>query len=402
MRDVRAKALDAHSDMSHLMDNDVDTGPGPASEPSTSALRHENLNREHSPEPDLDLDLTRGTHQVWLVKVPKFLIDGWSRIQQDDVPLGHVRVYDPDANGNQPMELILPESPAWPIPIEDPLVRSQFAHMPRKYDMKLTSSTSETYAKNLYAFEEELIDEDDVASDLGVDEDVVPDSVDIKGPRGTGPARGVHKKRRKTALTGTVTNETSVQPQKLQAPVTLSTESKPLLRAGQSRSLLTPEYREILRRRRIESSTPKRSVIMMESGDTGMNNMLAAGVGKGHIKPRATNIVAGAMQSRSGDSTEKFARMPRNELLDLLFNLFDKYSHWSLKRLREETQQPYVYLREVLSTIANQHHNGPYAGSWSLKREYSEGSREGLVSSVNERSQNEISDENQDMEDVVQ
>jgi len=384
------------------MDNDVDTGPEPASEPSTSALRHENLNREHSPEPDLDLDLTRGMHQVWLVKVPKFLIDGWSRIQQDDVPLGHVRVYDPDANGNQPMELILPESPAWPIPIEDPLVRSQFAHMPRKYDMKLTSSTSETYAKNLYAFEEELIDEDDVASDLGVDEDVVPDSVDIKGPRGTGPARGVHKKRRKTALTGTVTNETSVQPQKLQAPVTLSTESKPLLRAGQSRSLLTPEYREILRRRRIESSTPKRSVIMMESGDTGMNNMLAAGVGKGHIKPRATNIVAGAMQSRSGDSTEKFARMPRNELLDLLFNLFDKYSHWSLKRLREETQQPYVYLREVLSTIANQHHNGPYAGSWSLKREYSEGSRESLVSSVNERAQNEISDENQDMEDVVQ
>ncbi|WFD15094.1 DNA helicase [Malassezia arunalokei] len=388
--------------MSHLMDNDVDTGPEPASEPSTSALRHENLNREHSPEPDLDLDLTRGMHQVWLVKVPKFLIDGWSRIQQDDVPLGHVRVYDPDENGNQPMELILPESPAWPIPIEDPLVRSQFAHMPRKYDMKLTSSTSETYAKNLYAFEEELIDEDDVASDLGVDEDVVPDSVDIKGPRGTGPARGVHKKRRKTALTGTVTNETSVQPQKLQAPVTLSTESKPLLRAGQSRSLLTPEYREILRRRRIESSTPKRSVIMMESGDTGMNNMLAAGVGKGHIKPRATNIVAGAMQSRSGDSTEKFARMPRNELLDLLFNLFDKYSHWSLKRLREETQQPYVYLREVLSTIANQHHNGPYAGSWSLKREYSEGSRESLVSSVNERAQNEISDENQDMEDVVQ
>ena len=384
------------------MDNDVDTGPEPASEPSTSALRHENLNREHSPEPDLDLDLTRGMHQVWLVKVPKFLIDGWSRIQQDDVPLGHVRVYDPDENGNQPMELILPESPAWPIPIEDPLVRSQFAHMPRKYDMKLTSSTSETYAKNLYAFEEELIDEDDVASDLGVDEDVVPDSFDIKGPRSTGPARGVHKKRRKTALTGTVTNETSVQPQKLQAPVTLSTESKPLLRAGQSRSLLTPEYREILRRRRIESSTPKRSVIMMESGDTGMNNMLAAGVGKGHIKPRATNIVAGAMQSRSGDSTEKFARMPRNELLDLLFNLFDKYSHWSLKRLREETQQPYVYLREVLSTIANQHHNGPYAGSWSLKREYSDGSRESLVSSVNERSQNEISDENQDMEDVVQ
>lgn len=379
--------------MSHLVE-DVESELPPASEPSTSALRHEN--REYSPEPDLDLNLSRGTHQVWLVKVPKFLIDGWAQVQQDDAPLGQVRVYDPDEQGNQPMELILPDAPAWPIPIEDARVRSQFANVPRRYDMRLTSTTDETFAKNLYAFEEELVDDDDVASDLGVDEDVVPDGMNTKRPRSTGPARGVHRKRRTTALTGTVTNETSVQPQKQR--VLASTASATARAPGQSRSLLTPEYRQILRQRRLESSTPKRSVIMMNNNDVGTNNMLAAGVGKGHVKPRATNIVAGASQSRSNESNEKFARMPRNELLDLLFNLFDKYKHWSLKRLREETQQPYVYLREVLATIANQHHNGPYAGSWSLKREYSEGSREGLVSSTPAGSSMTGED---DMEDVV-
>ena len=325
--------------------------------------------------------------------------------------LFHVRstdIFSPDENGHQQMELLLPEAPRQAIPIEDLHLRAQYANVPRKYDMKLTSTTEATYMKNLYAFEEELLDDDDVASDLGVDEDIVPDSLHSKRPRSTGPARGLHKKKRITALTGTVTNETSIQPQKQTMISTLSpasaTDTKATRTTGKSRSLLTPEYRQILRQRRIESSTPKRSVIMMDSGDAGMNNMLAAGVGKGHIKPRATNFVMGNAQARANEQTEKFARIPRNELLDLLFSLFDKYKHWSLKRLREETQQPYAYLREVLSSIADQHHNGPYAGSWSLKREYSEGPRTSAASVSNGPSasdkQADSGDVLDDMEDV--
>lgn len=79
--------------MSRIME-DLEEGPDPVLEPSTTALRHENLNREMSPEPDLDLNLSRGMHQVWLVKVPKFLIEGWSHVERDDVPLGTVRVYE--------------------------------------------------------------------------------------------------------------------------------------------------------------------------------------------------------------------------------------------------------------------------------------------------------------------
>ena len=71
-----------------------DTTPEPVPEPSTSALRNARPDRELSPEPDQDLNTARGAHQVWLVKVPKFLLDGWSQVHQDDVRLGTVRVYE--------------------------------------------------------------------------------------------------------------------------------------------------------------------------------------------------------------------------------------------------------------------------------------------------------------------
>lgn len=394
--------------MSQFEDLEAITEPTP--EPSTSALRHDNPNRELSPEPDQDLNTSRGTHQVWLVKVPKFLIDGWSRIQQDDLRLGTVRVYEyvhqiltdsPDESGQQKMELLLPEAPLPAIPVEDLSARAEFANIPRHYDMRLTSTTQETYEKNLYAFQEEVLDDDDVASELGVDEDIVMNDLsDSKRPRSSGPARLSTKRKRLTYLTGTVTNETALQPQRTTTQTTA--DSKNLAKGGVSRSLLTPEYREILRQRRMDASKPKRTVIMMDDMDAGSNNMLAAGVGKGHIKNRAANIVMAASQARSKEAPEKFARMPRNELLDLLFSLFDRYKHWSLKRLREETQQPYVYLREVLASIADQHHNGPYAGSWSLKREYSEGQRTststtatGGTSSINKDAPKE------DFDDVV-
>lgn len=67
---------------------------------------------------------------------------------------------------------------------------------------------------------------------------------------------------------------------------------------------------------------------------------------------------------------EKFTRLPKNELLDLLFNCYERYTYWTIKALRDETHQPESYLRETLSSIADQHKRGPYMGQWSLKSEY--------------------------------
>lgn len=54
----------------------------------------------------------------------------------------------------------------------------------------------------------------------------------------------------------------------------------------------------------------------------------------------------------------------------MLMEAFDKYKYWSTKGLREHTSQPEVYLKEVLSTVADFHKRGPYAKNWSLKPEY--------------------------------
>ena len=60
------------------------------------------------------------------------------------------------------------------------------------------------------------------------------------------------------------------------------------------------------------------------------------------------------------------ARMPRNQLLDALFSLFREREQWPIKLLREKTQQPEVYLKEVLSEIASLHRSGEFNGMWEL------------------------------------
>lgn len=58
--------------------------------------------------------------------------------------------------------------------------------------------------------------------------------------------------------------------------------------------------------------------------------------------------------------------MPRNQLLDALFALYREREQWPIKLLREKTQQPEAYLKEVLSEIATLHRSGEFNGTWEL------------------------------------
>lgn len=64
------------------------------------------------------------------------------------------------------------------------------------------------------------------------------------------------------------------------------------------------------------------------------------------------------------------ARIPRNQLLDQLFTHFRDAPRWGLRPLRDKTQQPEAYLKEVLSEIAFLHRSGEYNGMWELKENY--------------------------------
>lgn len=67
------------------------------------------------------------------------------------------------------------------------------------------------------------------------------------------------------------------------------------------------------------------------------------------------------------------ARIPRNELLDMLFTLFESAPYWKIKDLTEHVKQPQVFLKEVLGDIANLVPRGPYLGLWTLKDEFKKG-----------------------------
>ena len=75
---------------------------------------------------------------------------------------------------------------------------------------------------------------------------------------------------------------------------------------------------------------------------------------------------------------ERMTRMPRNQLLDALFALFREREQWPIKLLREKTQQPEMYLKEVLSEIATLHRSGEFNGSWELMSSF-KGDGVGLI-----------------------
>ncbi|PWN45313.1 hypothetical protein IE81DRAFT_320501 [Ceraceosorus guamensis] len=292
--------------------------------------------------------MTDAATNAWLVRVPRFLKEAWAGVDQDDVNLGFVRVYDADHRGHQRMELHLPETKGPSVPGVP--ASSDF---PRRFDLRMAvdHATGQVRStRNTWAFKE--WEEEGDAYDS--DEDILDSHGDLVQLTGEG-----RRTRRRTAVTGTVTNEVHATPQARAAPAASSSKY------NTASSGMTPEYRALLKKRKEASKTQDRTQ-MLDETDTARNNMLAAGV-QGFGTRNPANFVTVAAKPTS---TDKFARLPRNELLDMLMQAFEKYKYWSTKGLREHTKQPEIYLKEVLSTVADFHKRGPYAKNWSLKPEY--------------------------------
>jgi transcription initiation factor TFIIF subunit beta len=267
------------------------------------------------------------------------------------------------------MELLLPDppEPAIPLPPSHPYLQTNY---PRKYDLRITSEQGSDRVRNLYAFKEKLQGGDDNDED---EDDLDSGLEDEKGKLRAGSSPfgggGSGKGRRVVSMVGTITNEAALKPQ----------VASSIMRPGGSASHgvgLTPEYREVLRKRRADASKPRVSVKVLDDSDRARANMLMSGVSAHTNKASKASLIANTSVTnaaqRSKQQTERFARMPRNELLDILFELFDQYPYWSIKGLRGKVQQPEVYLREVLTTIADLHKRGPYSGNWSIKPEFVE------------------------------
>ena len=90
--------------------------------------------------------------------------------------------------------------------------------------------------------------------------------------------------------------------------------------------------------------------------------------------------------------------MPQNELLDRIFECFQRYNYWSMKALRAELQQPEAYLRETLEKVAVLAKSGRFATQWSLKSENRITNYESIGDAVAPTAEGDVPDES-DMAD---
>ncbi|GAA5824795.1 hypothetical protein JCM11251_005346 [Rhodosporidiobolus azoricus] len=297
-----------------------------------------NVNGQEEGE-DEDLDLARAGQRVWLCKVPRFLMDEWSKAQQEGEILGRLRVYDEkDSKGNPKIAVLLNSSSnsnATAGPSSQPDIKGKRpasshpsgggAGLPTEYQLTMQNTES----KNLFVFGEKV------------------EEVEESGEE------GARKKRRVTSLLGTVAHECSLTPNIGGADASAA-------------------YARILRERQKKAAEPKRTLKRLDV-DQATANRLASGMGLSGVKGRVATFANTSSRGKAATSTARYARIPKNELLDLLFTHFSTAPYWSLRSLNDHVKQPQVYLKEVLSEIATLVPKGPYAQMYALKPEFKQG-----------------------------
>ncbi|CAI8503628.1 unnamed protein product [Hanseniaspora opuntiae] len=312
-------------------------------------------------EESLDLDMTNLEKKVWLVRLPLFLAQKWrddSHLKGQD--LGKIRIN----KKTQKIQMILNEDVEG---LED---------MPHSYEIDLTQK----YVQNEYIFTEQNLKKyEQRAQQLEQNPELQKQLYILKKEKQEEfekrkkKLQQQYKKNRKkqfkqrifiekdgrdryipyvktipkkTAIVGTVAHECQVVP-----------------------SIKDPNYNKIIeQRKQMIKFQHKRSITVLDEG-VGKTLGRAAGLS---LLGDNSNFLKISKDNKLKEKKEptRNIRMPKKELLNLLFKLFDEYNYWSLKGLKERTKQPEVYLKECLDHVALLIKKGPYALKYTLRSEY--------------------------------
>ncbi|EHN02368.1 Tfg2p [Saccharomyces cerevisiae x Saccharomyces kudriavzevii VIN7] len=302
-------------------------------------------------EESLDLDLERSSRQVWLVRLPMFLAEKWrDRNNLHGQELGKIRI---NKDGSK-ITLVLNENDNDSIPHE--------------YDLELTKKVVE----NEYVFTEQNLKKyqqrkRELEADPEKQRQAYLKNRNVKkNSRRSSSNKNVETTERsfnhrvmtdrdgrdryipyvktipkKTAIVGTVCHECQVMP-----------------------SMNDPNYHKIVEQRRniVKLNNKERITTLDET----------VGVTMSHtgMSMRSDNSNFLKVGREKAKSNIKSIRMPKKEILDYLFKLFDEYDYWSLKGLKERTRQPEAHLKECLDKVATLVKKGPYAFKYTLRPEY--------------------------------
>jgi transcription initiation factor TFIIF subunit beta len=110
----------------------------------------------------------------------------------------------------------------------------------------------------------------------------------------------------------------------------------------QLKPIMNEEYRNVMKQRNLEANRPRRSVQMVDSTSSGIRVGLIPHVNESELLLK---------KKRKFEPELRKERLPKAEVMDLVFKAFEKFAHWTLKGLVEHTQQPTVSIF-VLSLLA--------------------------------------------------
>ncbi|CAE6488393.1 Transcription initiation factor IIF subunit beta [Rhizoctonia solani] len=296
----------------------------PAPRARDSDLDSNSDSDEEGPNEDL---IIRGAHDnVWLVKVPRTVMEAWMRVDKEGEHLATLRVYQE----TQPpvIQLFLANDPS----LKESLRGAVF-----------TLASTAVPPKNMFVVSEPTPNQPDMQYEAAIGQ------------------------------------QWHIQP------------------------ALTQKWTRNIHERNREANVPKRQLIQIDDGSAQIKKIAS---GAGHLS-NFTNMVKQKPKPSAG--FERAARIPKNELLDMLFKLFMLQSHWSMKVLRERTKQPLDYLKETLEEIAILHKSGPHTNTWSLQASYAqqfgapppEANAASASTSNNMIESDEEEDEDEDMDEVT-
>lgn len=332
----------------------------------------------------LDMNLTNGGQKIWLVKLPRYLADKWSNVDElSGKQIATVKIKKNTTGGKLQVKLVLDENQ---VGVSD---------IPTEYDIAMLN----TQVRNSYVFKEENLkkfkqeltevgplptqpDSDKKRKNQFIPEEPRQFNKFFRVLKGEDEEQKfipfVKTIPKKTALVGKVCHDCQIVPSK--------NDSK---------------YSKILSKRQSIIQGPARPKVTFL---TEIPGVIQSNAGPS-IKGNNTSVFLRTNPNKGKNGEGRAIRMPKKDLLDLLFRLFDEYEYWSMKGLKERTRQPESYLKESLESVANLIKKGPYTSKYNLKPEYrrlrdaERALRLGL--DTNEEVEDNDDDDEDEMEDVV-
>ncbi|KAK2784856.1 hypothetical protein FQN53_008189 [Emmonsiellopsis sp. PD_33] len=286
-----------------------------------------------------DLDFANAMQDVWLTRIPKMLWENWSRLEDDEeIQIGTVRVEGGPTDIKR-VSLRLDDIP-------------QTKGVPKDYTLRRQNVNADKSAfavQNTFIFtEKDLPGYQDRTHVLFNEAQTHGRSYLYEQMKRDSRKRNNRKKwepytrktiPKQTAIVGSVRDEFNCLP------------------------VENEEYQRMAEARALDVLKPKRETVYIGkvSGEM-MKPKTVAAVDK-------STFIQVAKPPKIRAQENKTARMPQNELLDLIYGCFRRHKYWPFKSLKAELKQPEAYLKQTLEMVAHLVKSGDFAMTWELKPE---------------------------------